>query len=582
VIRARLAVAFRALAEVFANPNLRRLQLSWGIGWSATTAYVLALGVYSFDIGGAAAVGVLGVLRTLPGSLAAPFASTLIDRYPRARVLAVGLGARCVLGVCTVLAVLQTAPLWMILMLAALDMALSTTFWPAQAALIPTLATDPSEVTAANASSSLMEGLAVLCGPAIAAGLLVWTGPSGAFWAAAALFGIAATFGWRIHPRAARTEEDQQATEAPLSRDDRAPAVDGASIESSAPRDDGPWAAALGGISALWHHKSAGFIALMYLAFTGVVGAVGVLTVVIALDLLGMGLGGAGLLTSSAGIGGLLASVATASLAGSRRMAAPFAAGLFVVGSAIALIGGFPIQVVALAGFAAYGAGYTLASATSITLLQRLVPDDVLGRVMGVLEALYALAIAAGSIVATLAVATLGPRWALGVVGVGCLATVAVALPALRAIDRTADAGVSHEHIALLRSLPMFAPLSVATLEEVAHRVIALEVVAPGHVIITQGERGDRFYVVESGSVGVTVDGVAVPSLGPGEGFGEIALLKNVSRTATVTAETPTRLLALEREDFLATVAGYAPAHRAAGEVAAARLAAARPRTGMV
>ena len=94
-----------------------------------------------------------------------------------------------------------------------------------------------------------------------------------------------------------------------------------------------------------------------------------------------------------------------------------------------------------------------------------------------------------------------------------------------------------------------------------------------GTEVIRQGDPGDRFYVIESGRLRVTVDGAPAGELGPGEFFGEIALLRNVPRTATVTAETESRLHALDREEFLAAVTGHAPSARAADAVVGARLA---------
>ena len=98
--------------------------------------------------------------------------------------------------------------------------------------------------------------------------------------------------------------------------------------------------------------------------------------------------------------------------------------------------------------------------------------------------------------------------------------------------------------------MPIFAPLPGGSLETLVNRLIAVPAVA-GETIITEGEAGDRFYVIADGQVEVTAGGRHVNTLGPGDYVGEIALIRDVPRTATVTATQSTQLYAFERDDFL-------------------------------
>jgi CRP-like cAMP-binding protein len=125
---------------------------------------------------------------------------------------------------------------------------------------------------------------------------------------------------------------------------------------------------------------------------------------------------------------------------------------------------------------------------------------------------------------------------------------------------------------ALLRSIPFLDALPTYELEQLSRRAEWLDV-DPRQVVITQGDVGDRFYVVAEGQFSVSIDGVPRPGvLGPGTGFGEIALLHSVPRTATVTAVTAGRLLTLRADDFLAAVTGSPDGHAVAREVSRAYL----------
>jgi hypothetical protein len=206
-----------------------------------------------------------------------------------------------------------------------------------------------------------------------------------------------------------------------------------------------------------------------------------------------------------------------------------------------------------------------------MTLMQRSASEEVLGRVFGVFESLILGAMAIGALVAPGVVSALGPRGALVAVGAVLPALLVLSWPALRRVD--AAARVPTEPLELLRRIALFAPLPPTVLERLASAVAEVRV-PPMAEAVAQGAVGDRFYVIRAGRATVEVDGAEAGELGPGEFFGEIALLRDVPRTATVRALDELSLYALERDDFLAAVTGHAPSRAAADSIVAARLPA--------
>jgi hypothetical protein len=272
-------------------------------------------------------------------------------------------------------------------------------------------------------------------------------------------------------------------------------------------------------------------------------------------------------------VGGLLGALAAAALVGRGKLAADFGVGIFIWGLPIALVAVWPNQVSALVLLGIVGIGNTLVDVSGMTLLQRAAPEDVLARVFGVLESLLLVTPALGAAVAPLLLNWLGTRGALIVAGALLPLLVVPAWPALRRIDVAARVPV--ERLNLLRGNPIFAPLPESTLEQLADSLEPVRVPA-GQEVVRQGETGDRFYFVEEGALDVSIDGRPAQQLGAGESFGEIALLRDVPRTATVTARTDAVLYALERGPFISAVTGFGPSLSAAEGVIGMRLGPAR------
>ena len=288
-------------------------------------------------------------------------------------------------------------------------------------------------------------------------------------------------------------------------------------------------------------------------------GALTVFSVVIAIDLLGTGPAGAGTLMAAVGVGALVGSVAASFLVGSRRLARWFGVGVALWGAPVALLAVTDRLGPALALLMAVGVGNALVDAGLFTLVARQAPDAVLGRVFGVLESVGAFAVAAGSVLASWATASLGLRPALVVVGALAPLAVLVSWLSLRRLDTTMvvrDADVDR-----LRAVPMLEPLALPALEHLARGLVAVEVPA-GVDVVTEGDPGDSFYLVVDGVAEVVGGGRTVSVLGPGDAFGEIALLRSVPRTATVRARTALRLQSLSSDRFLTAVTGSPSAVR--------------------
>ena len=206
----KLAESLRAFGAVFANPNLRRLQLGWAGSNIGTWAYGVALAVFAYNEGGAAAVGIVGLIRWIPAAIAAPFFGVMADRYPRRRVMIFSdLSRTVVIGLAGFAAVSDLNVAWVYLF-AAIGTVTSTAFRPAQAALVPKLAKTPLELTASNVVSSTIESSGMFLGPMIGGLLLLVMQPGGVFFitAAAFLWSAALVFLIRTDDDAGRTEEE--------------------------------------------------------------------------------------------------------------------------------------------------------------------------------------------------------------------------------------------------------------------------------------------------------------------------------------------------------------------------------------
>jgi hypothetical protein len=336
---------------------------------------------------------------------------------------------------------------------------------------------------------------------------------------------------------------------------------------------------AAAGVRTIAAEPNVRLLSLLFGAQTLVAGALNVLVVVVALELLDSGERGLGALNAALGVGGILGAAAALGLVGRRRLAAAFGLGTLAWGVPIALMAAWTDEAGAFVLLAIVGLANTVVDVAGFTLLQRAVPDEVLARVFGTLESIFLGTAALGALIASALVEGLGIDGALVVTG--AFLPVVIALTWTRIVRIDAAAPAPGAELELLRSTPIFAALPATTLEQLASSLAPVSVPA-GQVVFRQGEAGDRFYVIAEGEVEVSIDGAATAELGPGDFFGEIALLRDVPRTATVTARTALSAFTLERDEFIAAVTGHAPSAEAAGAVVAARLGTLRPGLGPI
>jgi predicted MFS family arabinose efflux permease len=545
-LRVRILDVRRALQPfgfVRKSPPLRRIQVAWAGAFGGDAIVAVAFGVMAYEADGARGVAILVAAQMLPAAIVAPLVAAATHRFPRERLL-LGIDLiRAVVAAAAAMLAAAQAPNWILLVLAATLMTATAVSNPARRAVVPLLVTTPAELTATSVVSSVVQATAVTLGPAIAA-LLYLTGQSWTVFAAAAAFYIVGGLA-----------------------EARLPSTAGIAIRL--PQSAQATTGFRHGLDAVRANSQLKLAAAMFAAKNLARGALTVLVVVVPLQLLGLHASAVGLLTAAIGIGGILGGIAAAALVGRRRLAGPMALGLAAWGAPLLALGLAPGFAVALAGLAVLGGGNTVTDVAGYTLIARSARDDLLTRVLGVHEGIRGLAITLGSAATALLINLGSVRISLAVVGAG-LGVAAALAGARREVEPAAE--ISDDDIKLLRANPLFGWLPPVAFERVAFTLTHVELDA-GEVLIRQGDEGDRAYLVATGELSVERYGEEVARVAPGAVVGEIALLHAVSRTATVRAVGPVRVLAIDGDEFLAAATGGATAREAAEELVTARLA---------
>jgi Cyclic nucleotide-binding domain/Major Facilitator Superfamily len=531
--------AFRSLAG---NTALLRVLAAYLLFILTEYAVWIAMLVYAYNRGGTAVAGLVAVAQLAPAAVVAPLAASLADRRSPVVMLVGGYLAQVAGMAGTAAAIGADAPLAAYAAAVFASTAVTATR-PAQSALLPSLAATPDQLTAANVVAGWLEA-AGAASAGLLVGVLISLAGVGSVFAVCAGLGLAAALlvaGLRAPSLAAEAEADADASTAGV--------AEGLRLAVRQPR-----------------------LRLMLALLTAdavVVGALDLLVVILALTVLGRPPSWAGYLQFAFGAGAVLAATVSALLVG-RRLGGPILAAALGFSGALAAVAFGPGLAGTVILLAMAGAGHLLLEVATRTLLQRSVPPRLIGRIFGVLEGFTMAGLAVGALLVPALAHLGGSRLAvLGVAAVLPLAAVAGG----RAVFRL-DAGtaVPVVEIALLRSLPLFAELPAPAIEGLAAALRPVRLEA-GAVLIRQGDPGDAYFAIAAGELDAEQDGHFLGRYGRGDGVGEIALLRAVPRTATVTAHTAATVYQLDRDLFLTAVLGHAPTRRQAEGIAAARLA---------
>ena len=528
---AYLESSLDALRSVRAAPTLRGYVADVAVLDLAQYTSGMVIWLYVFARGGTEAISLLVIIGSGTVVLMAAPMSSLADRHGRARIAAIGALLRAFALLAIALSVAAGWPLWTTLALAGVEGAVYAVGAPALRALAPTLVRSPSELSSANLVISLGLALAIFLGPLVGGLAYQWTGAAPVVVVVAMVFALS-------YLRLARFEQEAPAADAPQMPD------------TSAQR--GRIAEALAGLRTAASDDRIRLTLLVFCGYSFAVGIVDVVLIVLARDVLHQSSGGAGALYSAFGVGGLVAGVGIGRLMRA-RLARVFGGAVVLWAVPLGAMALVARPALALACSVAAGIAGTVAQAAGDTVLQRATPDRLMSRVLGAYEAVTGIAYMVAALVPAILIAPLGARAVLAL-GVATAPLVVICCwRGLRRLDRDLD--VDHERLTLVARVPWLRTGSLAEQDRVAG-LLEQESVPAGEVIVYQGEIGDRFYILRAGAARVLVDRREVSRLRSGDWFGEIALLSDIPRTATVQATEPTALLSLSDDDFHRALAG--------------------------
>jgi hypothetical protein len=529
-------------------PDMRRIELGYGLSITGELAGTVALVVYALSAGGAGLVAVYAASRTVAGMGVALVLTGITSRLRRDRLLRWSTGLRMILLAAAALLAASGQPSAAVIAAGAASSALAGTYRPLQAAVLPWLVRTPAELAASNAVTAVMENSGALAGPLLAGGLLAVAAPAAAIAAAAGV--LAATSLSLLRLTVPDTPDLPGRDAVQVARD------------------------VASGLAEFLRMAPPGGVAILAFAQTLLRGALVVLIAVLAVHVLALGGSAVGWLTAAFGVGGLIGGAVAAAAVRITRLGRSFIAGMLVWGLPLAFLALRPAAALAYLALAVVGIGNAVVDVSAFTLVTRLAGPRTAGRTLGALEFVALAGLATGSILTPVLLHLFGTRGTLALLGGGLAGLALAHAGRFRRLDQAMPP--PDPEAGLLVTLPMFAPLPLAVTELLAAETEPRHFPA-GTVVIREGEPGDHFHLIIEGSATVSVHGAPRPSLHRGDCFGEIALLRDTPRTATVTAERPLHTLALGREQFLTAVTGNPASKTAADELAAQRLSADAP-----
>jgi MFS family permease len=536
-----LQVTLRALRS---RTGLRRTLLAYAAYDLVEFSIWLAVILFAYGKGGARLAGLTAVLQLIPAALLAPPLASIGDRLPRGTALVVAHAGVAVTTGLTALALAVGAPVSVVIVASTTATTAVAVVRPIHFAALPQLASSVDDLVSANSLSSVADGVGLFVGPALAGLGVAISGPWLVFTVGAIVSTLATLACLRLNLASATADADDE--------------------------PEG-WRAALQGLGTLWGDW--GSLALLLVLTTNFVltGALDVLGVSFSESVLRRGQSGAGLIIGAIGIGGLVGAVLAATVTVRRRLAPVILVVGVLEGLSFAFVSTVGVLLPAMGAIAVVGAGEAVLMVSGRTLLQRSIDDRVLARVFAVQEGASLLGLAVGAAMVPVLIHWLSPAKAFVPLGLGAAVVVLAGTVSIRRLD--ARAVFLPREVSLLRGVPFLSVLPTYELERLAQNARWVDVAA-GVEAVRQGDVGNEFFVIAEGEFSVSVDGVLrATALTAGDGFGEIALLRAVPRTATVSARVPAKLLAVTAADFLAAVTGSESGQMLAAEVTAAHLA---------
>jgi CRP-like cAMP-binding protein len=516
-----------------ARPLREPAYLVLAIGFALVTigewGFATALAIRAYEVGGALAVGLAGA-RFVPAALAGVPLGSLGDRLPPGWVLAGTAALRGTAMLAAIGAIAGHAGFGVLLAVGVLDAMVGTAYRPAQARLIPALARTPSDVAGAVALLTTTKMVSQILGALLAGAVVAAFGITAAFAVVGALFAVAAVgnaaVAGRLHTRAA-------------------------AASSPGLPDEQRWFA---GLRVMARDANVTHVAAMAVLRSAGRGLWLALATIAALGFLGLGRSGVGILMAFSGLGVMLSIPASAALVGRPRLRRPLAIAFALCGVPLVLLALTNASTPAFAYVAIWGFGMAFADVILSVLQFRLVEAATLSRTIGTIESLKLAAEGAGALIAPALVSIVGVRTAIALAGAGPVVAVLLERRPLARADVVAGRRVAR--LQLLRGVPLFRSLGVEALERLAagarretHRA-GVDVVREGDPVALD------YYLIESGRAEVRLADWPVATLGPGDTFGERALLRDAPRAATVRSLTELTTYAINRDAFLAAVTG--------------------------
>ena len=519
---------------VLRTSALRRVLTAFFLFGVAEWATWIAILVWAFEHGGASAAGLVSVVQMVPATLAAPFVASFVERMRRDHALAFGYALQAASRLLVALVLVMDAPTAVVYLAAAIATTSIVFTRPMHHAIIPEIARTPAEITVGHSASSTIEGLSMFVGPLLAGVMLHFYGPASVFYlfCAAAVVSVFLTQSLPLRRAFVRDASAETVIKATIS-----------------------------GLHELRHNTGALLLTLIVGAQWIVIGILDVLTVVFGIEILDMGEEGPGILMSAVGVGGLLGAAATVVLIGRRKLSPAVGGGILLTGLALVAVAFSLIPLVACVLLAVAGFGKAFVDVAGRTLLHRAVRPEVMSRVFGVQESMIMGGVGVGAVITPLMINNLGARESFVVTGIFLPVVGLLALIRIRKLDD--EALLPGPGFARLEAIPMFAALPQGTLEQLSRELTSVTVPA-GTDIFQQGDAGDLLYIVDEGNVSIVRNGAEINVMHPGEFFGEIALLRDIPRTATARANEDVKLYALARDVFLTAVTGSSTSHELA------------------